>query len=184
MEIVELVIAAKKGNTAAQKQLFDLMADRMMLVCRRYLKTREDAEEVLLDGFYKFFKNLDAFRYQGEAALIGWLKKIIINECLMFLRKKKMLIMLSDSEAEEIPLEEDALDQMSASEILQSILQLPIGYRTVFNLYVIEGIEHNEIAHMMGIAEGTSRSQLSKAKSLLQKILLQKGTEYVQQKTK
>ena len=89
MDIAQLVKEAKQGSASAQKCLFDLLADRMMLLCRRYVKNAEDAEEVLLDGFYKFYKNMPAFQYQGEAALIAWLKKIMVNECLMLLRKKK-----------------------------------------------------------------------------------------------
>jgi len=89
MEIAQLIKEAKNGSAAAQKCLFDLLSDKMILVCRRYVKTNEDAEEVLLDGFYKFFKKLNTFQFKGEAALYGWLKKIMINECLMLLRKKK-----------------------------------------------------------------------------------------------
>jgi RNA polymerase sigma factor (sigma-70 family) len=184
MNIAELVIDAKKGSAAAQRVLFDFFADRMLLVCLRYLKHRQDAEEILLDGFYKFFKNLNGFNYQGEAALYAWLKKIMVNECLMFLRKRNVLTMTAESAAEEIPLQEIGLDQLSANEILKTLSQLPIGYRTVFNLHVIEGMEHKEVAALMGISEGTSRSQLSKAKSLLQKLLLQKELGYGQRKSK
>jgi|ERR1035438_3177609 RNA polymerase sigma-70 factor (ECF subfamily) len=184
MDIAELIKEAKQGSATAQKYLFDLLADKMMLTCRRYVKNREDAEEILLDGFYKFFKNMPGFTYQGEAALIAWLKKIMINECLMFLRKKNVFTMVTETAAEEIPLQEEALNNLSATEIFNLLALLPVGYRTVFNLYVIEGMEHKEIAALTGIAEGTSRSQLSKAKSLLQKLLLQKGNEYAQRKTK
>ena len=85
MEIAQLVKEAKQGSASAQKCLFDLLSDKMMLVCRRYVKSNEDAEEVLLDGFYKFFKNLPGLNYMGEQALMGWVKKIMINECLMLL---------------------------------------------------------------------------------------------------
>ena len=183
MEIAKLVREAKQGSTAAQKYLFDRLSDKMLLLCRRYVKNREDAEEILLDGFYKFFKNLPAFNYLGDAALYAWLKKIMINECLMFLRKKNVFSMVAEIAAEEIPLAEEALDNLSAAEIFNMIVQLPVGYRTVFNLHTVEGIPHPEIALLMGITEGTSKSQLSKARSLLQKMLAQKGTEYVKRKT-
>ena len=182
MEIADLVREAKQGSTSAQKCLFDLLSDRMMLVCRRYLKSPEDAEEILLDGFYKFFHKLSSFHYQGDAALIGWLKKIMINECLMLLRKKNVFSVVTETEAAAIPLPEDILAHLTAKEIFEQIVQLPIGYRTVFNLYVIEGMEHREIASLMGIAEGTSKSQLNKAKLLLQRNLLQNGTQYVKRK--
>lgn len=183
MEITLLIKDAAKGHAAAQKCLFDRLADPMMAVCCRYVKGREDAEEILLDGFYKFYKSLPGFTYQGEAALYGWIRTIMIRECLMFLRKKNVFTMLAEVEAEEIPTESGILAHLSAEEIFNLIVQLPVGYRTVFNLHVIEGMEHGEIAEVLGIAEGTSKSQLSKAKVLLQKMLLQKGISYGQRKT-
>lgn len=183
METAALIKEIKQGSAAAQKCLFDQLADKLLLVCVRYVKNPQDAEELLLDGFYKFFKKVSAFNYQGEAALCAWLKRIMINECLMFLRKKSVFTIATESAAEDIPLEEEALNNLSANEIFNIITQLPVGYRTVFNLYEIEGYEHSEIASSLGIAEGTSRSQLSKAKSLLQKMLLKKGTEYGKRKS-
>jgi RNA polymerase sigma factor (sigma-70 family) len=183
MDTQELIKEARSGSAAAQKCLFDLLADRMMLVCRRYVKSREDAEEILLDGLYKFFRHLPEFRYQGDAALQAWVKRIMINECLMFLRKQHVFFLLTEVQAEEIGFDEGLLDQLTAGEIFALIVQLPVGYRTVFNLFVIEGMDHAEIAIHLGIAEGTSKSQLSKARSLLQKMVLQKGIEYVKRKT-
>ena len=179
----ELIHEARSGSAAAQKCLFDLLADPMMIVCRRYVKSREDAEEVLLDGFYKFFKNLGGFQYQGEGALRAWLKKIMINECLMFLRRKNTFSMLAEVPTEDIGFDEGLFEQLTASEILALIVRLPLGYRTVFNLYVIEGMDHREIAESLGIAEGTSKSQLMKARAMLQKMLLQNGIDYVKRKT-
>src|ERR1700712_3399995 len=126
MDISALIREAKQGSTAAQKCLFDQLSDRMLLVCRRYVKNREDAEEILLDGFYKFFKNLPAFNYQGDVALYSWLKKVMVNECLMFLRKKNVFAMVTDNAAEEIGLEEEALNNLSAAEIFNMIVQLPV----------------------------------------------------------
>lgn len=179
MQIPELISEAKNGSTAAQKYLFDSFADQMLMVCRRYVKSPEDAEELVLDGFVKFFKSIHSFHYQGDAAFLGWLKKIMINECLMFLRKKSAFTIVSDTVAEEQPFTADALDQLSAAEIFNLIVQLPVGYRTVFNLFVVEGMSHAEIASLLGIAEGTSKSQLKKARTLLQKMLVQNQTEYV-----
>jgi RNA polymerase sigma-70 factor (ECF subfamily) len=184
MNTSELVKEAKQGSTAAQKCLFDQFADKMLLVCQRYVKTPEDAEELLLDGFYKFFKKISSFNYQGEAALYAWLKRIMINECLMFLRAKNVFTIVTEATAEEIPLQEEALDNLSAEEIFKLIVQLPVGYRTVFNLYAIEGMNHGEIADVLNISEGTSRSQFSKAKVLLQKILLQNDIIYVKRRSK
>ena len=183
MNLSELIREAKQGSEAAQKCLFDQMADKLLMICRRYVKNPEDAEEMMLDGFYKFFKNLSSFSYQGDAALFAWMKKIMINECLMFLRKKNVFTIASDLVAEEASLQEEALDNLSAAEIFKLVVQLPIGYRTVFNLYEIEGLSHKEIAALLNISEGTSKSQLSKSKNLLQKMLLKKGIEYVKQKS-
>ena len=184
MEISELIKEAKHGSTAAQKCLFDELADKLLMICRRYVKNPEDAEEIMLDGFYKLFKNLPSFTYQGDAALFAWIKRIMINESLMFLRKKNAFMMVSDLAEENIYLKEDALNNLSAAEIFNLITQLPVGYRTVFNLYEIEGMKHKEIAELLHISEGTSKSQLSKAKILLQKMLSQKGIEYDQRKSK
>ena len=183
MDLSELVKEAKKGNLPAQKCLFDQMAAPLLMICRRYVKNTEDAEEILLDGFFKFFKYLSSFSYQGEAAIFSWIKKIMVNECLMFLRKKKVFTIISDYEVEDIALPGEVLDKLSADEIFNLIVQLPVGYRTVFNLYEIEGMNHREIARALGIAEGTSKSQLSKAKNLLQKLLLEKGITYVRERS-
>lgn len=183
MDISVFIKEAKQGSAAAQKCLFDLLADKMLVLCRRYVKNKEDAEELMLDGFYKFFKNLSGFKYQGDAALHAWLKQIMINECLMFLRKKNVFTMVPEIAAEEIAFEEEALNNLSAAEIFNLVVQLPVGYRTVFNLHTIEGTPHKEIGVLLGISEGTSKSQLSKAKSLLQKMLSQKQIEYVTRKT-
>ena len=183
MDTAELIKEAKQGSTAAQKYLFDQWAEKMQMVCRRYVKNPEDAEELLLDGFYKFFKKIKSFNYKSDAALYMWLKRIMINECLMFLRKKNVFNIVTETSPEEIHLQEDALDKLSASEIFNLVVRLPVGYRTVFNLHVIEGMVHSEIAEKLGIAEGTSKSQLSKAKILLQKMLLQNDTEYAKRKT-
>jgi RNA polymerase sigma factor (sigma-70 family) len=184
MDTAQLLKEARQGSAAAQKCLYDMWCKKMLLVCLRYVKNEQDAEEALLDGFYKFFKNLQGFTYNGDAALYGWLKKIMINECLMQLRKKNVFSIVTESAAEDVSLEEEALNNLSAKEILSLIVQLPVGYRTVFNLYVMEGMEHKEIAALLGIAEGTSKSQLSKAKILLQKNLLQHGTRYSKQQSK
>jgi RNA polymerase sigma-70 factor (ECF subfamily) len=184
MDILYLVREAKKGSAAAEKCIFDQWAGKMLLVCRRYVKTPEDAEELMLDGFYKFFRSLDGFEYKGEAALFAWLKKIMVNECLMFMRKKNLFILVSDSNAENAGVEEEALNRMSATEIFNLIVQLPAGYSTVFNLYEIEGMSHREIAALLGISEGTSKSQLSKAKALLQKMLAQNESDYARRNSK
>ncbi len=189
MNLAEQLEDARAGSAAVQKALFDHLADSMMALCCRYVKNRSDAEELLLDGFYKFFKHLRDFRYHGEAALYAWIRTIMVRECLMFLRRQRAFAMLTAEPAEpaetaaDIATGGEPLAGLSAAEILDLIIQLPVGYRTVFNLHVIEGMEHKEIAKALGISEGTSKSQLSKARVLLQKLLLQNGIHYVKRKT-
>jgi RNA polymerase sigma factor (sigma-70 family) len=178
----QLIKECKQGSAAAQKCLFDHFADKMMLVCCRYVKNETDAEEVLLDGFLKFFRSIGSFNYKGEAALYAWLKRIMINECLMLLRKKNVFIMAADTATEQVAVADDILNKLQADDILRYILQLPVGYRTVFNLFEVEGMSHREIAALLQITEGTSKSQLSKAKQLLQKMLIQNNTDYVRRK--
>jgi len=184
MENWELIKEAKQGSAAAEKCLFDQFAGKMLAVCGRYVKSPEDAEELLLNGFFKFFTKINTFTYEGDAALYQWLKRIMINECLMFLRTKNVFTIVSEAVAEEIPLEDDAINKLSIEEVFKMIVQLPVGYRTVFNLHAIEGMSHVEIGAALGIAEGTSRSQYSKAKLSLQKMLIQNDVLYAKRKSK
>lgn len=180
MQIAQLIKEAQHKSKAAEKYLFDLYAGRMLTLCRRYVKSPEDAEERMLNGFVKFFQALQHFKYESDAACYSFIKRIMINECLMFLRKQQAFKVVSESEAENITLDEDLLDRLSAKEIFEQVVQLPVGYRTVFNLFVIEGMSHVEIAKELGITVGTSKSQLNKARTLLQKNI-DKGNYHAKQ---
>ena len=184
MTLPQLIDEIKKGNPKAQDLFFTRYSNRMFILCMRYVKNTEDAEERMLDGFYKFFNSIHRFRYQGEAALYTWLKRVMINECIMQLRKKNSFSMVSEAAANDISLDEDVLEKLSATEIYKQVTRLPIGYRTVFNLSVLEGYDHKEIATLLRINEGTSRSQLWKAKSLLQKLLTQNEIQHAKQHSK
>ena len=184
MDFRQLIKECRKGSTAAQKFLFDNMAGPMLSICRRYIKNPEDSEEIMLDGFFRFFKTLPSFQYHNEAALFAWVKRIMINECLMFLRRRNAFTMSLESEIEETPLPEQTFDKLEAKDIMALIVQLLVGYRTVFNLYAVEGMGHKEIAQLLGITEGTSKSQLSKARQLLQKLLVQQNEEYANRKAR
>jgi len=183
MDLHEMIKEARLGDAAAQKCLFEKLTAKMLMLCRRYVKSYQDAEELMLDGFLKVFKNLGSFKYQGDDLFVGWVKKIMINECLMFMRKTNLLVIAAESIPDDIHLEEEALNNLSASEIFELITQLPPGYRIIFNLYEIDGMTHKEISTLLGISEGTSKSQLSKGKKLLQKMLLQNQNSYVNRKT-
>lgn len=159
----------QEGSRVAQKYFYDKYVDGMLLLCIRYVKDHEDAKEACMDGFYNFFKNINKFEWKGEGSVSAWLKKIVVNQCLMHLRKKKELVIASDdmNVYEGMAVDITALDTMAAKEIISLIQELPTGYRTVFNLYALEGKSHKEIAALLHISENTSKSQLHKAKAML-----------------
>jgi RNA polymerase sigma-70 factor (ECF subfamily) len=178
MELQQLLKECKQGSITAQKYLFDRFATQMFILCRRYMKNDATAEEQLMNGFLKFFQTLERFEYVNDAATVAWIKKLMVNECLMELRKNSSFLQVATGELPEQPIDETALQQLSAAEIFKLITQLPPGYRTVFNLYEIEGFSHKEIAAQLSISEGTSKSQLSKAKQMLQQLLHQQNNFY------
>ncbi len=165
----------KNYDKICQQFLFNAYSDKMLMLCMRYVNHLQDAEEVMLSGFYSFFKNISGFQYREEGSAAAWLRKIMVNECLMFLRKKRNLILLDENYPDVKSTDTDIFSQLNANEIFKLILKLPTGYRTVFNLFVIEGMPHKEIALQLGITEGTSKSQLNKAKMELQKLLKKSG---------
>ena len=170
----------RKQDRISQKFLFDTYSDGMLMVCMRYVKSLPDAEELMLNGFFSFYKAIDRFVYAGQGSIGGWLKKIMVNECLMFLRKKGTLKIVDEGHAEEMAADGGQIEDINAGEILKMVMTLPIGYRTVFNLFVIEGYGHKEIAGMLHITEGTSKSQLNKARAILQQLIKQNGCYYEQ----
>jgi RNA polymerase sigma-70 factor (ECF subfamily) len=167
----EIIRNCISGDARAQKALFDKYSRRMMGLCMRYAASREEAEDMLQEGWIKVFRNLYQFRFEGSAE--GWIKRVVVNTCLELLRKnKKMAHHLDVEAAEEIAVTEfNSNDILSAKDLLKMIHKLPSGYRTVFNLYAIEGYSHKEIGEMLGINENTSKSQYSRARAHLQKML-------------
>jgi RNA polymerase sigma factor (sigma-70 family) len=184
MELQELLKECKLNRVTAQKCVYDIFAVQMFLVCRRYLRSDEIAEEAMMNGFLKFFQSLQKFEYVNDAATFGWLKKIMINECLMHIRSNNSFLQVAVDEIPEDQFEEDITSRISAAEIFKLVTQLPLGYRTVFNLYEIERMSHKEIAKLLGISEGTSKSQLSKAKNMLQQLVIKLDADYACRKTK
>jgi RNA polymerase sigma-70 factor (ECF subfamily) len=183
-DLQKLLDDCRKSKTVAQKQLFDHFAMQMFVVCRRYVQTDQVAEEVMMNGFLKFFQSLDRFVYANDAALAGWIKKIMVNESLMHLRANNSFLQISLESFGDEPVDEAIISAISAEEIFRLITKLPVGYRTVFNLAVIEKMPHQEIAKLLGISEGTSKSQLSKAKNVLQQLLIKSDADYACRKTK
>ena len=176
MSLQQLLIACARGREKARKQLFTEISGNLFAVCRRYVKNTADAEELMLDGVQKIFAALNRFTYHSDAGFYAWARRIVVNECLMFLRKENVFSISIEQYGADASVPDDAFNQLSAQEIYEAILQLPSGYRTVFNMYEIEGYSHKEIAAALCISEGTSKSQLSKAKSWLQRQLIKNET--------
>lgn len=159
----------KKGDRKAQRELYDMYSPIMLGVCRRYVQTVEDAEEVLSNAFMKVFRKID--QYSGEGPLGAWIRRIMVNESLNFIRYKKNLFVEIEEENHQSLSHTGVQDQMNADHLMTLVMELPMGYRTVFNLFGIEGYSHKEIGEMLGISENTSKSQLSKARKQLQQKL-------------
>jgi RNA polymerase sigma factor (sigma-70 family) len=163
-----LIQASKAGKIEAQKSLFDRYAPRMLALCKRYVKDRDEAEDIMITGFAKAFERLGQFREEGSFE--GWLRRLMVNESLGYLRKTKNLQLQVSINDEEVQIEDSTIgDHLEASELMMMIESLPDGYRTVFNLYAIEGYSHKEIAEQLGINENTSKSQLSRARDFLKR---------------
>jgi len=165
----QLIQACKNQDRKAQKMLYDKYSAKMFGVCRRYVKSYEDAEDVLIHGLYKVLSNIDSF--QGAGSFEGWIRRIVVNESLMFLRKKHNFLLSVEISNIEIASQVTVEDSLAADDILKLLDKLPTGYRTVFNLYVLEGYKHREIAEILGISINTSKSQLILAKKRMKKLI-------------
>ena len=166
----EIIQGCKSGDRRAQKALYDKYSAKMFGVCKRYVKSIESAEDVLVEAFYKVFNKIDLF--SNEGSFEGWIRRVVVNESLMFLRKNYRFN--EHVEIDEVPVQAESInveDQLSANEIIKLLDQLPTGYRTVFNLYVLEGLKHKEIAELLEISINTSKSQLILAKKRLKELV-------------
>lgn len=163
-----LIEGCRKGDRKSQKELYDRFAPKMMAVCLRYMGDSERAADILQDGFITVYSKLDSF--SGEGSFEGWIRRIFVNTALMSLRKNDVLKESDDLETAWGLASEStsALQDLSYKELIRMIAELPPGFRTVFNMYVIEGYSHKEIGEALGISEVTSRSQLTRARKLLQ----------------
>jgi RNA polymerase sigma-70 factor (ECF subfamily) len=163
----DLIRGCLQNNAAMQKMLYDKYAAKLFGIALRYAHSQEDAKDILQDGFVKVFKNLS--KYKGTGSFEGWMRRIMVNTAIEHYRKKNHTYEIQESHEESITDRDlTALDKLAAEEILNMIKALPNGYKTVFNLFAIEGFSHKEIADMLNISEGTSKSQYARAKALLQ----------------
>jgi RNA polymerase sigma-70 factor (ECF subfamily) len=170
-----LLEGCKQNDSSAQQELYNKYSPKMLSVCYRYAKTREDAEDMLQEGFIKVFTQIHQFESRGS--LEGWILRIMVHTCINHLKKNKRFNENMDLlHAENIVIKEDSIPAiLQAKQVVESIRSLPIGYRTVLNLYAIEGYSHKEIGAMLDIEESTSRSQYTRAKNLLENILLKRN---------
>ncbi len=166
----QLVTLCQEEDPGAQEELYGLFANKMFRICLRYLTKEDEAEDAMIKGFVKGFNNIHKFEYRGKGSLEGWLKRIVVNECLMELRRRKMQTTTLD-QVMEIEEQANAIANLQAEDLYSIILRLPNGYRTVFNMHIIEGYAHKEIAEKLNISENTSKSQLSKAKAMLRRLI-------------
>jgi len=169
--VSQLVERIRQKDQRAMSQFYQMYVEELSSVCYRYVPSRSDAKDVLQNSFVKIFTLLPTIDYVGEEALRAWMKRVVVNEALGFLRKQKKLLFVvhTATEADRIDDTEPQSEQISPEELHQMISELPDGYRTVINLYVFEDYTHKQIAELLGISESTSASQLYYAKRLLAK---------------
>lgn len=162
------------NDPSSQRELYNRYSPKMLSVCYRFANSREDAEDMLQEGFIKVFTQMHTF--QNKGAFEGWIRRIIVHTCINFLKKNKKFSNSIDLEqADYLEVKEETMPSvMQARQIIECIRLLPLGYRTVLNLYAMEGYSHREIADMLDIEESTSRSQYTRAKSMLEAILIKK----------
>lgn len=163
--------ACLRGDRIAQKQFFERFKGKMFALCLRYSNSREDAEDVLQEGFVRVFRDL--YQYTGFGNLEGWVRKVFVNTALQHLQKQKNSLSTLELDGQDIADETEVYhdDEPTAKNMIRILQQLPPGFRTIFNLHVLEGYTHPEIAEILGISVGTSKSQLLRAKAHFRKLL-------------
>ncbi|MDB5229732.1 MAG: sigma-70 family polymerase sigma factor [Chitinophagaceae bacterium] len=169
-----LITGCLQNDPSAQRELYNRYSPKMLSVCYRFSQSREDAEDMLQEGFIKVFTQMHSF--QNKGAFEGWIRRIVVHTCINQLKKHKKFNENVDLEyATNVYVREDAVPAlMQAKQVIECIRLLPVGYRTVLNLYAIEGYSHKEIGDMLDIEESTSRSQYTRAKAMLESILIRK----------
>jgi RNA polymerase sigma factor (sigma-70 family) len=171
----QMLTGSIRNNAAAQEAFYDRFSPRMLGVCYRFAKSREDAEDMLQEGFIKIFTQLN--QYRNEGSLEGWIRRVIVHTCINVLKKNKKFADTVDiAYAHGFATKEDLVPSLlQAKQVVECIRSLPVGYRTVLNLYAIEGYSHKEIGEMLEIGESTSRSQYTRAKAMLEDILIKRN---------
>lgn len=164
----EIIKGCKEGNRVYQEKLYKLVSPMLYGICLRYGNNTEDAQDILQDGFIKIFQKISQFNYLGSFE--GWMKRIIINTALEKYRSRKYLNEFEDNiTLHDKTIDEHTTNNLTTEELMKLVMKLPPQYKLVFNLYAIEGYNHKEISKMLKISEGTSKSNLSRARAILQK---------------
>jgi len=168
----ELIKGCVSRDRSAQKRLYDTYSSKMYGICYRYVRDPAEAEDILIVAFTRIFEKINQFKSEGSFE--GWIRRIIVNEALTHIRRNRSMYLETDLDQVDREPDYDKLqDHLEEEDLLKMIQELPTGYRIVFNLYAIEGYSHKEIANQLGISENTSKSQLSRARTYLQKMLLE-----------
>jgi len=171
-----LISAIQDGDTTAFQQVYDKYVNYFFAIALRYSGDSQEAEDYVQEAFVRIYRNINSFSFQGSFE--GWMKRILVNHCLNGVKKKNPLRNreeITDFVSEDVGIAPEALDDINTKDITQAISELPTGYRTVLNMYVIEGYSHREIGEALGITESSSRSQLTKARGKLKRILVGRG---------
>ena len=167
---IELFMGCLQQDPAIQNEVYAIYSGKMYALCLRYVKETAAAEDVLIVGFMKIFERIH--QYKGTGSFGGWIRKIMVNECLMYLEKTKNLYLeIGLGDILPPPVHSQPTDKLDFEDLMKLVNSLPVGYRTVFNLYAIEGYSHQEIAEKLHISQNTSKSQLSHARIHLQKMI-------------
>jgi RNA polymerase sigma-70 factor (ECF subfamily) len=171
LDLEKIISLCKNHDPKAQRHLYNEYSGLLFSVVKRYLKNEEDAEDALIEGFYKILSKIKSFK--GDGSFEGWMRRIVVNECLMKLRKKRNFT-LALEEAYSVGEAEMITPNLAYQDLLKVLENLPTGYRTIFNLYEIEGFKHREIAEQLGISINTSKSQLILAKKRIRDLIKKK----------
>ncbi|WP_255716641.1 RNA polymerase sigma factor [Dyadobacter chenwenxiniae] len=182
MITLSIIHQAQQKDVCSQRKLFDAYGKILHRIARRYLSDKGKVEDSVSNSIFIMLEKMGRCKFESVGAFESWIKRIVVNECLAIIKKEKPFKLLGEHEAEAYHLDEIVIENLTADRIMEVIAGLPVGYRTVFNLFEVEGYAHSEIAEMLGISLGTSKSQLSKAKVMLQKRIIDLDPSYEKRK--
>ncbi|MFZ1529643.1 MAG: sigma-70 family RNA polymerase sigma factor [Ferruginibacter sp.] len=168
-----LIMKASKGDQHSFRKIYDLHAGKMYSLCKRFANSNIEADDLFQEGFIKLYRNLS--NYRGDGSFEGWVRRVFVTTCLDILKKKNNLHLPGhfDNEADaSLAIEPEIINKLDKEQLIETLQKLPPGYRTIINLFSIEGYSHKEIAELLGISEGTSKSQYSKARKKLKELII------------